>query len=328
MPTIFATAASRALKYLTDYREVRRSIGLRWWVEIIIIGACYLVYSMIRNYLGSDNVTWKVAFDNAKTIIEIERYLGLYQELRLQEWFIDWELFIRFWNIFYGLLHFAVTGFVLFWLYVRFPDHFARWRTIGLITTGLALVGFAIFPLMPPRLLGAGLDAYGADMHDLYPFVDTVKEFGGLWQYGSGALRSVSNQYAAMPSLHFAWACWCTIAIYSRLSRVTTKTLAVLYPIATLFAILVTANHFWLDAVGGALVLGVGYVLGTYFIYAGPSLRENLRLSRKASADEPAAETTAGLAAETTAGPAAYAVGKAVADAAAGRTPASLAKLK
>ena len=118
---------------------------------------------------------------------------------------------------------------------------------------------------MPPRLLGAGTDAYGAGMFDAYPFVDTVKEFGGLWQYGSGALRSVSNQYAAMPSLHFAWACWCTIAIYSRLSRATTKVLAVLYPIATLFAILVTANHFWLDAVGGAVSSGGGLCLWQLF---------------------------------------------------------------
>ena len=309
MPTVFATAATRILKYLTDYREVRRSIGLRWWVEIIIIGVCYLIYSMIRNYLGSDNVTWEVAFDNAKTIIEIERYLGLYQELRIQDWFIDWELFIRFWNIFYGLFHFAVTGFVLFWLYVRFPDHFARWRTIGLVTTGLALIGFAIFPLMPPRLLGASIDAYGANMFEAYPFVDTVKEFGGLWQYGSGALRSVSNQYAAMPSLHFAWACWCTIAIYSRLSHVATKALAVLYPIATLFAILVTANHFWLDAVGGALVLLLGYVFGTFFIYAGPSLRGSSVLARKATAAGNGAANDA-------------------VSAAAGTTAASLVKLK
>ena len=301
MPISFTTAARRVLQYLTDYREVRRRIGLRWWVEIIIIGVCYLIYSMIRNYLGSDNVTWEVAFDNAKTIIEIERYLGLYQELRIQEWFIDWELFIRFWNIFYGLFHFVVTGFVLFWLYVRFPDHFARWRTIGLITTGLALVGFAIFPLMPPRLLGASIESYGAGMPDVYTFVDTVKEFGGLWQYGSGALRSISNQYAAMPSLHFAWACWCTIAIYSRLSRVFTKTLAVLYPIATLFAILVTANHFWLDAVGGALVLGVGYVLGTYFIYAGPSLRGSAWLSRKAADPSESATDAVGTGRTTTA---------------------------
>ena len=110
MPTIFATATSRVLQYLTDYREVRRKIGLRWWVEIIIIGVCYFIYSMIRNYLGSDNVTWEVAFDNAKTIIEIERYLGLYQELRIQEWFIDWEPFIRFWNIFYGLFQLCGDG--------------------------------------------------------------------------------------------------------------------------------------------------------------------------------------------------------------------------
>ena len=71
-------------------------------------------------------------------------------------------------------------------------------------------------------------------------------------------METISNQYAAMPSLHIAWAIWCTVALYPVLRRRWARALIVTYPIATMFAIVVTANHFWLDAVGGVIALGAG----------------------------------------------------------------------
>ena len=71
-------------------------------------------------------------------------------------------------------------------------------------------------------------------------------------------METISNQYAAMPSLHIAWAIWCTVALYPVLRRRWSRVLIVAYPVATMFAIVVTANHFWLDAVGGVIALGVG----------------------------------------------------------------------
>ena len=74
----------------------------------------------------------------------------------------------------------------------------------------------------------------------------------------------MSNQYAAMPSLHFGWSSWCAFVLWpAARDRVWLRVLLVAYPLATLFAIIVTANHFWLDAVGGALVLGVGYAVAS-----------------------------------------------------------------
>lgn len=263
-PSASPTAPTPIKDYLRQYQSLRHQIGLRWWAEVIVIGAFYGLYSLIRNLFGSGRVSWQTAFGNAKDVIAAERFFGLYQELRIQEWFIDWELFIRFWNVFYGFFHFGITAVALVWLYVRFPTDFARWRTIGLITTGLGLVGYALFPLMPPRLLGASVAEYGAGMGDVYTYVDTVKQFGGLWQYDSGALQNISNQYAAMPSMHFAWALWSTIVIYPRVRRWLPKLLMMLYPWATLFSIVVTANHFWLDAAGGAGAVLVAYFAGTY----------------------------------------------------------------
>jgi len=118
------------------------------------------------------------------------------------------------------------------------------------LATALALIGFATFPLLPPRLLDAS-----------YGFVDTLAKYGGGWSFDSDTMQRVSNQYAAMPSLHFAWSLWCACVIVPGCRRWWAKALAVAYPIATLFAIIVTANHFFLDAAGGAVVFLVALLL-------------------------------------------------------------------
>ena len=232
---------------------------LRWWREALLVIGFYMVYSWIRNQLGSASVSADLAFDNAELTIDIENAMGLYIEPDVQSWFVDLGWFLRFWNIFYGTMHFAVTAFVMVYLYRRHPAHYPRWRTIGLATTALALIGFATFPLMPPRLLG-DCGIYGGCVPS--PFVDTIEVHGGWVSLSSGAMEAVSNQYAAMPSLHFAWAFWCFLALAPLLRSRLARWALGLYPWLTLFAIVVTANHYWIDAVGGALVLAGGYVIG------------------------------------------------------------------
>jgi len=75
-------------------------------------------------------------------------------------------------------------------------------------------------------------------------------------------MASISNQYAAMPSLHIGWSTWCAIAVWPLLRRRWLKALVLLYPAATLFCIVVTGNHFWLDGAGGLVVFGVGSLIG------------------------------------------------------------------
>ena len=219
------------------------------------------MYSFIRNTQGSASVSAAHAFSNARQVIRIERAMGLYFEEGLQEAFLDWRPFIQLWNLFYGTFHFVVTIVALVLLFRRFPARYPRWRNTLAATTALALIGFATYPLMPPRLLP---ESYG--------FVDTLRVYGGLWSFESGPVAQVSNQYAAMPSLHFAWSAWSALVLYPMLVRTWSRLAVVLYPLATLFAIVVTANHFWLDAAGGALVLGVGGVVG--FALAGRTTRD------------------------------------------------------
>jgi len=239
-----------------------REPKLNWFRELLLIGIFYAVYSWVRNQFGSATVEPEIALRNAGHMIDVERFVGLYIESNIQSWFIEWDPFIRFWNIFYGTLHFIVTLGALLYLYFRQPKVYPRWRTIGLTTTGLALIGFATYPLMPPRLLG-NCGTYGACLESS-PFIDTVAELGGLWSFDSGMMENLSNQYAAMPSLHFAWAFWCYLALKPFIQRRISRTMLALYPLCTLFAIVVTANHYWIDAVGGGLILWVGYWTGSH----------------------------------------------------------------
>ncbi len=235
----------------------RANTGLRLWVEALLVGGVYFAYSLVRNLFGSAAVGPDIAVRNADWIIDIEKAMGLYLEAEVQEIFIGANWFIQFWNLFYGAFHFLITFGALIWLYVKFPDDYRFWRRTGLIATGTALIGFAAFPLMPPRLLG-DCGAYGA-CRPGETFVDTVIEVGGIWSFESSGWETISNQYAAMPSLHIGWALWCAWVLVPRLQSRIAKALAASYPALTMFAIVVTANHYWIDGLGGVVVVAVGY---------------------------------------------------------------------
>ena len=252
--------ADRAINSGTS---IRHELRLRWWLEAMYVLGFYAIYSWVRNQFGSAgsfSASADRALVNAERMIDVERSLGLFFEERLQEIFLDLDWFLWFWNVFYGSLHFIVTAGVMVFLYRQFPRRYQRYRATLLGTTGLALIGFAAFPLMPPRLLNAG-SPYGGDLAD-YRFVDTLAEVGGLWSFDSGTMTQLSNQWAAMPSLHLAWAVWCAMGLYPVLRSRVAKVLIMVYPCITLFAVVVTANHYWIDGLGGLLVLAIGYAIG------------------------------------------------------------------
>jgi hypothetical protein len=139
------------------------------------------------------------------------------------------------------------------------------WRNTLAFTTLIALIGFASFSLMPPRLLDSTgefgpLPAQNQERD--FGFEDTLADYPTFWSFDSEALKDVSNQYAAMPSLHSAWAVWTTLVLLPMVRRRWLRALVVLHPVATVFCILVTANHYWLDALGGLAILGAGFLCG------------------------------------------------------------------
>jgi hypothetical protein len=268
----------------TDERPA--GVRLRWWREVAYIVLVYVAYSAVRNQFGSgagDSVDPEPAFHHAEAIIQLQRNLGLYFEHHLQRWYLDLPAhgFIRFWNVYYGVFHFVVAAFALVWLFRKAPERYRVWRNTLAFTTLLALVGFATFSLMPPRLLDdpgvyGGCQVYtGMPYQDLeargiqagdppcdeFGFVDTVAVFGGWASFGSEEMAAVSNQYAAMPSMHIGWSTWCALVLAPLIRRRWLRWLAISYPFFTLFDIMVTGNHYWIDGVGGLVCLGIGYLI-------------------------------------------------------------------
>src|SRR4029079_16564181 len=142
----------------TSERPVRTH-RLRGWKEAILFVPFYLLYSWSRNQFGSARLETggspDHAFNNAITLIRAEKAIGLYHEAAIQSWFTGSNVLMQFWNTYYGLAHFVVTIGVFGVLYKKRPDVFPIWRNTILFTTGLAIIGFSMFPLMPPRLLDA-----------------------------------------------------------------------------------------------------------------------------------------------------------------------------
>ncbi|HWJ97998.1 MAG TPA: phosphatase PAP2 family protein [Acidimicrobiales bacterium] len=275
--------------------DTPRSEGLKWWHEVLIGGAFYLVYSQIRNLFGAGPESRTIAFGHARDVIEIERTLHLWIEPHIQRWYLGLpgHGFIKVWNVYYGTAHFVITVGVLVAAYRLAPHRYRFIRTTLAGTTALALIGFASFTLMPPRLLGVD-SPYGAcrglgpDCHG-YGIVDTIDRWGGLWKFGEGGMAAVSNQYAAMPSLHIGWSMWCALSMIIVIGRGRRRYWWFLYPATTFFCIIVTGNHYWLDAFFGLVALAGGTLTALGF----EKLRTR-RLARQAGrSDEGAATETA-----------------------------------
>jgi hypothetical protein len=135
------------------------------------------------------------------------------------------------------------------WLYVRHPARYRALRTTLYTATLLALAGFAFCATAPPRFLaGQG-------------FIDTVVTHHTWGSWASGDVAALSNQYAAMPSVHIIWSAWSGLTLAHLARRTWVRVLGACYPLATFTVILATANHFVADAAAGAATLATGFLL-------------------------------------------------------------------
>ncbi|MFK0253148.1 phosphatase PAP2 family protein [Streptomyces sp. NPDC090445] len=226
---------------LTRLRAPRRP---RIWFEILLIAVSYWTYSLIRNAVPEQK---SIALANADWLWHIEHTLGIAVEKTVNHTVNSVTWLIVGMNYYYATLHFVVTLGVLAWIYRWHPGRYAAARFVLFATTGVALVGYYFFPLAPPRLM------------ENENFIDTVLVHHTWGSMASGNLKNMSNQYAAMPSMHIGWSLWCGLTIYAVAAAPWARILGLLYPTATLVVIVATANHFWLDAAGGMLCLAFGY---------------------------------------------------------------------
>lgn len=234
-------SSERAL--LSRLRVPRRP---RIWFEILLIAVSYWTYSLIRNAVPEQKAA---ALANADWIWKVEQTLGFAVEEKVNHAVNSVTWLVVGMNYYYATLHFVMTIGVLVWIYRFHPGRYAATRLVLFATTGVALVGYYFYPLAPPRLMNG------------QNFIDTVLVHHTWGSMASGNLKHMSNQYAAMPSMHIGWSLWCGLTIFAVASAPWARILGLLYPTATLVVIVSTANHFWLDAVGGMLCLAFGYTV-------------------------------------------------------------------
>ncbi|MET9696114.1 phosphatase PAP2 family protein [Streptomyces sp. NPDC006529] len=224
----------------------------RWWAELLLLGLVYGAYSGGRLLARGDV---QLAVDHGLAILRFERGLSLDFESPLNRLFTAHAWLGVPADFVYASLHYLITPAVLVWIYHRRPGAYRTARTWLVSSTLLGLVGFALMPTCPPRLL-----------HLAHGFNDTMAQYSAYGWWGAEAsaprgLGSFTNQYAAMPSLHVGWALWCGLLLWRYGRHPLLRAAGAAYPLLTTVVVMGTANHYFLDAVAGAGVMGVGLLI-------------------------------------------------------------------
>jgi hypothetical protein len=234
-------ALAEPLLHAPGASELRRS---RWWVEVLTIAWLCWMYDAITNLAP---LRVNLALAHARSVLALEHALALDPERSLDSWLAHHHTLGLAISDYYDNAHFIVTLGLLAYLWWRRADIYRPLRNSLVFVNVLGFVVFWLYPVAPPRMLPG--------------FTDVVASTGAIGSWHTGALASHANELAAMPSLHIAWAGWCTIVLWQLSGRRWLRALAVAYPLMTAFAVLATGNHFVLDIVGGVLVLALAVAL-------------------------------------------------------------------
>ncbi|WP_327595211.1 bifunctional glycosyltransferase 87/phosphatase PAP2 family protein [Streptomyces chartreusis] len=274
VPTRYADKVSARFRHIPLVPFLRRVISRpNLLFELLLIRVTYYAYAQIRLAAagGSNSAGRITAEEHGKEIHSVERALGIDIEHWANHAVVQVDWLRSFFDFYYESFHFGVPLAILAVLYWRRPVDYRWARTAIGFATVFALIGFWLYPLAPPRLMpGLG-------------FIDTVHGPQDFTQPDYGTLTELTNQYAAMPSLHFGWSLWCGLVILILAPRWWMKALGLLHPLFTVTAIVVTGNHWVLDAVGGAAVVGAGFAV-TY-LFQGPRAKTVTARAEKVSSD-------------------------------------------
>jgi hypothetical protein len=238
---------SRSHPLLARLARVWRLSG-RWlpngWLDALrqlaLFAGAYYAYRLVRGIVDGQA---GLAFENARTLVDLERTLGLFFEPGLQAWARGQEWLLTGANWMYVNSHFVVTVTFLIWLYLARNHAFYFVRNMFMVAMGLALVGYVAFPTAPPRFMPE------------WGFTDTVASFVG--ESADASADVLYNPFAAVPSMHVAFALMIAVPAIILVRQSVLRLLWALYPLVVTFVVVVTANHFWLDAALGAIVAAV-----------------------------------------------------------------------
>jgi hypothetical protein len=208
-------------------------------VEAVILVAAYLAYEAVRRFVTPEPGE---AIGRALGLIRVEQRMGIFFEPHLQQRVLAHDWLVTFLNWVYVWGYLPVISACAVYLYIRHRETYGRYRNAFLLSGMIGLVIFSTLPVAPPR------------MFPDFGFVDTVRN--GSYAYRSVEGSDLINEFAAVPSFHFGWILLASVAIYRTHRQRVVRLIAVIAPLLMLSAILLTANHYLLDAfAGGATVM-------------------------------------------------------------------------
>ncbi|MHA3701758.1 phosphatase PAP2 family protein [Jatrophihabitans sp. YIM 134969] len=210
------------------------------WQEALFLVTLLVLYRIGRLFGDMDATRGLRA---GASVLDLEAALHLPSERSVQALALHVPDLVRAVNVYYAVMHFTVVVLSLLWLHHWRPAGYLLLRRTLVAATAAGLAVQLLAPVAPPRMQPG--------------FVDTGRLLGPS-VYGAPADDHLTNQFAAMPSLHVGWALAVALVLVAVLhSR--WRWLAVVHPVVTLAVVVVTGNHYWLDAVVGSLLVVLAF---------------------------------------------------------------------
>jgi PAP2 superfamily len=225
--------------------------------QVALMALAYFAYRLTRGWID-DPMGAAEAFANARELIRIEQGLGIFVEPRVQDWAESMPAIVDASSWMYVNTQSVITVGALAYLYVRHNTSFYFVRNMFAVAFGIALVGYVLLPTAPPRFFPE------------WGFADSVAEATGV-EAGSAAVDALFNPYAAIPSMHVAFALMIAVPIARLAEHRVTRWAWAMYPSIVTFVIVATANHFVADAVLGAATAALGAWAAAWMARARPA---------------------------------------------------------
>lgn len=221
--------------------------GVNWKTmarEVVVVLTAYVTYFAVRGLIEGDEAE---AIANAGRVIDLERSLGIFREEGLQDALVTGDAIARALNFVYIWGHWPLLALAATWLMIVRFETYRLYRNAMIISGIIGVVVIAMFPVAPPRLT--------PDVD----IVDTVRAHSD--SYRSMQPGIFTNRYAAVPSLHFGWNLLVGIAILRSTDRRWAQAVGIGSAAAMGFAIVLTGNHYLIDAAIGAAIALLGLLL-------------------------------------------------------------------
>jgi PAP2 superfamily len=232
------------------------------WLDVVrqvsLFGAAYLAYRLVRGMVEGRATA---AFQHARDLISLERTMHFFVEPSVQAWASGSHFVMDLASWLYVNAQTSITLSVLVYLYLRHNRSFYFVRNMFMIAMFIALVGYIVFPTAPPRFMPE------------WGFIDSVSELTGVHvDHASSSMTAMFNPYAAVPSMHVAFALMIGWPLARLVRWRILRVLWFLYPFLMAFVIVATANHFISDALLGAVTAGLSAYGARWLARARPNV--------------------------------------------------------